>query len=256
MTAGAAAKTKSQSVQTEATAQPVIVEPATSEPAAANNGFDREALWASMVIATGQGHIVQQQGFHGDARGPVARFLSPYKGRIRNINVDKNGVGAYFVAPLAELGYPAMGVNVGESSSDPERFANRKAEYYWGLRELFEGGHLGGLVDEATLSQLASIRYRIRPRGQIEIESKEELRRRGVKSPDRAEALMLCFAQAGAAGMLEFYRQDLERMRGQVELTGRPCANPGCRQRLGQSAFTSRGLDYCSLKCMQESNWR
>jgi hypothetical protein len=139
---------------------------------------------------------------------------------------------------------------------DPERFANLKAEYYWGLRERFEGGRVGGLIDEATLSQLATIRYRIRPRGQIEIESKDELRRRGVKSPDRAEALMLAFAQAGAAGMLEFYRQDLERMRGQIEIVGRPCARPGCEQRLGQSAFTSRSLDYCSLQCVAASNWR
>ena len=108
--------------------------------------------------------------------------------------MDKNG-GAYFVAPLAELGYPATGANFGESSGDPERFANLKAEYYWVPRERFESGHVGGLVDEATLSQLATIRYRIRPRGQIEIESKEELRRRGIKSPDRAEALIDKFSR-------------------------------------------------------------
>jgi hypothetical protein len=49
---------------------------------------------AHVVIATSQGQIIEQQGFHGDARGPVARLVLPYKGRIRNINVDKNGVGA------------------------------------------------------------------------------------------------------------------------------------------------------------------
>ena len=42
--------------------------------------------------------------------------------------------------------------------------------------------------------QLASIRYQINPRGLIEIESKDDLRKRGVRSPDRAEAIMLAFA--------------------------------------------------------------
>jgi len=68
-----------------------------------------------------------------------------------------------------------------------ERFANKKAEYYWGLRERFRAGEIGGLADETTISQLATIRYEQTPQGQIAIESKEEARKRGVKSPDRAE---------------------------------------------------------------------
>jgi phage terminase large subunit len=38
------------------------------------------------------------------------------------------------------------------------------------------------------------VRYRHNARGQVEIESKEAARKRGVKSPDRAEAVMLAFA--------------------------------------------------------------
>jgi hypothetical protein len=50
------------------------------------------------------------------------------------------------------------------------------------------------LRDEPTLSQLALIRYKPNARGQIVIEAKEELLRRGVKSPDRADSVMLAFA--------------------------------------------------------------
>jgi hypothetical protein len=43
------------------------------------------------------------------------------------------------------------------------------------------------------------LRWNQRHHGLIEIESKEEARRRGVRSPDRAESLMLCFAPVAEA---------------------------------------------------------
>ena len=57
-----------------------------------------------------------------------------------------------------------------------------------------EAGDLSGLTDNLALAQLAGIRYRHNARGQVVIESKDEARKRGVKSPDRAEAIMLAFA--------------------------------------------------------------
>ncbi len=69
-----------------------------------------------------------------------------------------------------------------------------KAELYWGLRERFETGQISGTFDERTISQLTAIRYELTPKGQIAIETKEKMERRGVKSPDWAEALMLAFA--------------------------------------------------------------
>jgi hypothetical protein len=77
---------------------------------------------------------------------------------------------------------------------DGEKYANKKAEYYWGLRMRFQAGDVAGLTDEKAISQLAGILYEHDARGRIAIESKEETRKRGVKSPDRAEAVMLAFA--------------------------------------------------------------
>ena len=64
------------------------------------------------------------------------------------------------------------------------------------------GGLLSGPVesgditipdDEALVTQLAVIRYKVNSRGQILIESKDDMKRRGLSSPDRADALMLTF---------------------------------------------------------------
>jgi hypothetical protein len=102
----------------------------------------------------------------------------------------------YHLGDVARRGLwrPVVLVNVGTPSRFTGRFANLKAELYWGLRERFAEGDIGGQMDELTQSQLASLRYHHTLRGLIEIESKDEARKRGVRSPDRAEALMLAFA--------------------------------------------------------------
>ena len=89
--------------------------------------------------------------------------------------------------------FPVQAINVSTASSDPERFLNLKSQLYWGLRMRFEQNDVAGLTDERTITQLAAMRYRHNARGQVVMESKEEARKRGVRSPDRAEALMLAF---------------------------------------------------------------
>jgi hypothetical protein len=55
---------------------------------------------------------------------------------------------------------------------------------------------LAGLTDQTTLAQLAGIRYGHDNRGKIEIEKKVDARKRGVNSPDRAEAVVLAYWSA------------------------------------------------------------
>jgi hypothetical protein len=106
--------------------------------------------------------------------------------------VDKIGIGAGIVDRGMELGYPFQGVNVGEQARDTERFANRRAELWWGIRQRFETGDVDlDENDQATAGELCSIRYFRNSRGQIQIESKEAALKRGVRSPNRADAVML-----------------------------------------------------------------
>ena len=81
---------------------------------------------------------------------------------------------------------------------------SRADPYQRRLRVRFEAGDVAGLVDERAISQLATIRYSYNARGQLVIESKEDARKRGVKSPDRAEAIMLAFADM-EPGIIKYY---------------------------------------------------
>jgi hypothetical protein len=146
-----------------------------------------------------------------DARGVVAAALMPFKGRIQKLNVDSAGIGYHMVTHLRDLGFPVTEVNVGWAASDREKYVNLKAELYWALRLRLETGDIAGLKDEKAIAQLASIRYSHNSRGQIVIESKDEAKKRGVKSPDRAEAVMLAFADTGRKADIMFFDIDPRR---------------------------------------------
>lgn len=109
--------------------------------------------------------------------------------------VDEIGIGRGVVDRAKELGQPFLGVNVGEGADDPEAYVNRRAELWWRVRERFERGDIDiDPLDEDLAAELVSIHYKRTSAGKIQIESKDEAKRRGVASPNRADALMLADA--------------------------------------------------------------
>ena len=79
---------------------------------------------------------------------------------------------------------------------DKDKFANLRAESYKHLSELFENGEISIPDDLELIAQLSSIKYKFNSSGQLQIESKEDMKKRGVKSPDKADALALAFMEA------------------------------------------------------------
>ncbi len=84
------------------------------------------------------------------------------------------------------------------TSNQPEMFYNLRAEYYWNIRERFinDDIDLSSLPIEALdelKAQLTAIKFEYTPKGQIKIETKEEMKKRGLPSPDKADALVLAF---------------------------------------------------------------
>ena len=151
---------------------------------------------AETVVAIRQGlDLVALEAWSGsDPRDAVTTFLAPWRGRLRTVRVDAAGIGYYFGRHLSDRGFPVEAVNVGNAARQPERFVNRKAELAWGFRERLEQGHVAGLTDDTAIAQFAGLHYEHDARGRIAVESKGSLRKRGLPSPDRAEAILLAFA--------------------------------------------------------------
>lgn len=153
-----------------------------------------------LVVRAGPNIIATYAWRNDDPRGEVLAALRQHP-EVERVNVDVVGIGYYLARHLRDAGVKVVAVNAGVAARDRTRFANKKAELYWALRERLKDGDLGGLTDQTAIAQLAGVRYRHNARGQVEIESKDLARRRGVKSPDRAEAVIFAFGATKASGV-------------------------------------------------------
>lgn len=118
------------------------------------------------------------------------------------VKIDAIGWGWGVAGLLEEWGKEGrhkatvIAVNVAQAAHDRERFSNQKAEMWWTAREMLQPDENGEQqialdIDRATAAQLAAPSYRNNSSGRLQIEGKEEMKKRGVPSPDRAEALLL-----------------------------------------------------------------
>jgi phage terminase large subunit len=140
---------------------------------------ERFTLWRSPDLMVTVGRVIHEAG-----------QVLP-----KGILVDAGGVGAGVADRLKQLRFAVEAVQFGGGASDPQRFRNRRAELYWGLRELLEQGKVSLPEDDELVADLTSVRYRFTQDGRVELEPKEELRKKLGRSPDRADALVLAVAR-------------------------------------------------------------
>ncbi|MHB8171226.1 MAG: hypothetical protein ACYDG6_06755 [Thermincolia bacterium] len=113
------------------------------------------------------------------------------------IKVDVIGIGAGVVDRLKELKEPVQEVNVAESATDTEQFANLRSELWWNLRDLLNPDNPEPISlpqDDELLGDLAAVKYKFTSKGQIAVESKDDMKKRLKHSPDRGDAVVLAFA--------------------------------------------------------------
>ena len=76
--------------------------------------------------------------------------------------------------------------------TNAERYANKRAEMWGTMRTWLQ---TGGIPDDQTLlTDLSGPWYFFNPRNEIVLERKEDMKKRGLASPDMADALALTFA--------------------------------------------------------------
>lgn len=113
------------------------------------------------------------------------------------IKVDVIGLGAGVVDRLKELQLPVVGVNVAESPSVSDRYSRLRDELWFKGREWFAGRDVSMVQDDSLIAELTLPSYKHLSTGKLQVESKEELKKRGVTSPDLADAFLLTFALGG-----------------------------------------------------------
>lgn len=115
--------------------------------------------------------------------------------------IDVVGVGAGTFDRLREQGANVLAFSSGSRADDPTRFANKRAEAFWRLRVLLEEGKADlDPHDDTLAAQLGALKWKVDSKGRVLIESKDEMRARGLPSPDRADAAAMA-CDRGERGM-------------------------------------------------------
>jgi phage terminase large subunit len=121
--------------------------------------------------------------------------------RVDEIRIDADGLGAGVYDRLKEqLGNIIVEMRGGMRATENERYLNRRAEWYFTTRKKLDPDGDSKIFipnNNNLIAQLTSVKWKINSRGLIQIESKEDMKKRGVKSPDEADAVIMALANEG-----------------------------------------------------------
>jgi hypothetical protein len=133
-----------------------------------------------------------------DTMAAVGRFIVELRRRgmaAHDCYGDESGLGKPMCDALEEAGWAINRVNFGGSPADAEAFMDRGTEMWNTTGRLIERCELALPADDDRLvAQLTCRTQRVNSKGRLKLESKEEMRKRGVESPDRADGLVLACA--------------------------------------------------------------
>lgn len=161
----------------------------------ARYGDDSTAL----CIRKGNRLMKPIQEWHGKDNVQVAGLIqglyevTPPDERPSEILVDVIGVGSGVVDILHHNGMPVTGINVGESPAADDLYMRLRDELWFRGRKWFQGRDVV-FNDEATIAELAGPTYDFHMNGRMVVESKKDMKKRGVRSPNRADAFLLTLA--------------------------------------------------------------
>lgn len=115
--------------------------------------------------------------------------------RLKEIKQQKN----WITVTLYECHFGAAGGKNNEN--DPVKFSNSTG-LMWGLiREKVRTNEIELIYDDKQITQLSNRKYTINSDGEIELEKKDKMKKRGLTSPDRGDALGLSLYEPKKGGI-------------------------------------------------------
>jgi len=162
------------------------------------------------VIAARVGlKLVRLVPYHGqDTMVTSGRVISMAKELMKEfqktkcvVKVDDDGVGGAVTDRTREVvneeGLPIEIIDChnGGRPEDDEHYDDWGTEAWAYLRDLLKNEDVELINDEDLIGQLSTRKYTITSKGKIKLERKEDMKKRGLSSPDRADGVVLAFAK-------------------------------------------------------------
>jgi len=131
-----------------------------------------------------------------ETTGKIVKIIKEEKPEM--IFVDVGGLGAGVIDRLRELGYgtdQVIGVNGGEKPLNGDKYFNKRAEMWGEGKEWLDDDAGVDLPDSDTLqADLTGPSYSYDSATRLRLEKKEDMKKRGIRSPDEGDAWALTFA--------------------------------------------------------------
>lgn len=183
------------------------------------------------VLALRKGSVITElrryvRGSTMETTGHVVRVLDRFTG---SAVVDVIGVGAGVLDRLRELKYKSQAFNSSESTDQRDRsgelrFLNRRAAAWWRIRELLDPD-LGSTValpeDDQLIGDLTTPTWWVTSTGKVQIESKDEIRKRLGRSTDAGDAVVMAFSTFRDASRMVPIHISVEKRRWNHKRGGR-----------------------------------
>lgn len=149
----------------------------------------------STVIAVRQGRdIIEIKKYKGDDTmetvGRIIEAIEEYRPAL--VCIDEGGLGAGVVDRLKEQRYKIRGVNFANKASNSMMYGNKRAEIWGLMREWLKSAAIPS--DRYLKTDLISPLMKPDSKGSIFLESKKDMKARGLASPDAADAIALTFS--------------------------------------------------------------
>ncbi len=175
-----------------------LVEKLLANPPALTGGStkafcDFGAGQAENVLAVRRGNKVAIAAAwrEADTSRAIGQFLKLFRQldlKPEDIEGDADGMGIVFIDMLTENKFPIRKFHGGRPARNSKVYANAVAELWYEARRAIERREIILPNDQTLIGQLTSRKGSVNSKGLLCLESKEDMRKRGLVSPDRADA--------------------------------------------------------------------
>jgi phage terminase large subunit len=149
--------------------------------------------------------VIDERNYKGMDTFDVSNEAFVFSEDAHEIKVDDTGVGGGVSDNLTHKGRNVQMINFGGSPKDKDKYPNTISEMWFEFRELLQTEEVDLPDDRELLQQLTSRLYKFDVKGRRVIESKEDYKKRYGKSPDKADALLLCYYSIYSNATLTFF---------------------------------------------------
>lgn len=118
------------------------------------------------------------------------------------IKIDDTGVGGGVTDEMITRGYNVIPINFGAKASNSDKYPNLISEAWFYLQSIIDQISIAN--DKDLLVELSNREWKMDSKGRRGVESKDDYKKRGFRSPDLADATILCFYTPPAPPKIEY----------------------------------------------------